>query len=180
MPSLSFIKPKAPKWKSRVSNRTPFSTGRFDNISSPHPYAAPDIIDIHDTSASFGSVVEEPAAPAPAPARPSLQASPHIKIDLDLSSEPFDSDWFQTRFTSNSSPSPRQQQNGHREESRVGIQESRALGVMERWEPQGVPTEVPTDEDDDIDLSTSEDDVLDHLKAMDVSVLSIASNSRSR
>lgn len=33
-----------------------------------------------------------------------------------------------------------------------------------------MPMEVPIDDDDDIDLSTSEDDVVKSLEAMDVSV----------
>ncbi|KAF9450802.1 hypothetical protein P691DRAFT_433425 [Macrolepiota fuliginosa MF-IS2] len=166
MPSLSFIKPKAHKWKAMVSNRTPFPVGRFDSISSPHPYASPDIIDVQDNSISSESIAELPAPPGP-----SIPQSPNLKIDVDLSYEPFDSDWFQTRFTSVSSPSLGQQHNGNRgEATRAVIQEGRSMGLAERWEPQGVPTEVPTDDDDDIDLSTSEDDVLNHLQTMDVSV----------
>lgn len=168
MPSLSFIKPKAPKWKAIVSHRTPFPAGRFDNPNSPHPYASPDIIDIHDNTASSDSV----PAPEPPP-KPTIprQPSPHIQIDIDLSSEPFDSDWFQTQFTASPSPLQQQQIVQGVDGNQVAVGGSPALGVTERWEPRGVPNEGPTDDDDDdIDISTSEDDVLDHLRAMDVSV----------
>ncbi|KXN89781.1 hypothetical protein AN958_05321 [Leucoagaricus sp. SymC.cos] len=169
---ISFIRPKAPKWIPIVHNRTPFSSGRVENpAGSPHPYASPDIIDIHDTTAtptSFDSVAE-----------PTLQTkssvstvTPNLKIELDLSSDPFDEDWFQTRFTLPSSPRHLSACPQRAEGSRVAASEARGVSPARRWEtPRSVPAEVQTDnDDDDIDLSTSEDDVLDHLKAMDVSI----------
>lgn len=171
MPALpSFIRPKPAKWKSIVSNRTPFPT-RFDNISSPHPYAAPEILDIHDNTGSFGVVT----APPPPPVKPSIQDSPQITLDLNvnLSSGDFDSDWIENQFATTTPVSHYQPDRQGGERNRIAVYEGRAFAPTStlRWEPRGVPTEVPIDDDDDdIDLSTSEDDVVKSLEAMDVSV----------
>jgi hypothetical protein len=164
MPTLSFIhKPKAPRWKSIVSSRNPFPLSRVDNTprEPPHPYASPDIIQIHNSSVSFDSVDEGTAQP-----KPEVHTSPNIRIELDIPSETFDPDWFQTIASPLNLLS-----NGQAEGSRIAANNLRPHGLTPRREPQSVPIEVHTDdEDDDVDLSTSEDDVLDHLKAMDVSV----------
>jgi hypothetical protein len=166
MPTLSFIKPRAPRWISIVPNRSPFPTARDDNTSFLHPYASPDVIDIIDNTTSPGSIADNTP-----PARPPPRPSPQLKIELDLPSEPFDSDWFQARFTS-TPPPPHQSYNGQAAGSRIAAGEGRTLVPAKRSEPpQSVPAEVPTDDDDDdFDLSTSEDDVLGRLRAMDVSV----------
>lgn len=165
MPVLpSFIKPKPAKWKSIVSNRTPFPT-RLDNNSSAHPYAAPDILDIHDGSASFGSVTAPPV-----PTKSPIQDSPQITLDLNvnLSTGDFDSDWIENQFPAASVLHYPLERRG----DRVTAYETRPFPPTStpRWEPRGVPMEVPIDDDDDIDLSTSEDDVVKSLEAMDVSV----------
>lgn len=184
MPSLSFIRPKAPKWKSIVSNRTPFPSSRFDNLntSSPHPYASPDILDINDRTSSLGPTPTPPSKspsprhptpspPSPPPAASSTSLAPPtrpVQIDIDLSSEPFDSDWFQTRFI-DCPTSPREKGKGTVNNRIPGGRNSTVgFADIQRAAINKAPAAV--DEEDDIDITTSEDDVLDDLKAMDVGV----------
>ncbi|EKM78473.1 hypothetical protein AGABI1DRAFT_92761 [Agaricus bisporus var. burnettii JB137-S8] len=185
MPSLSFVRPKAPKWKSIVSNRTPFPSSRFDNLntSSPHPYASPDILDINDKTSSLGPTRTPPSKspsprhptpspPSPPPAASSTSLAPPtrpVQIDIDLSSEPFDSDWFQTRFI-DCPTSPREKGKGTVNNRIPGGRNSTVgFADIQRAAINKAPAAV--DEEDDIDITTSEDDVLDDLKAMDASTI---------
>lgn len=181
MPSLSFMKPKTTRWKAIVSNRSPFPPSRGDNlnIASPHPYASPDILNINDGISSQRSTPEPPPkSPAPRhlappgsrplPATSSTLPAPPVQIDVDISSEPFDSDWFQTHVTE--SPSSPWFKDKGKVCNRVAVGKTRAVEVA-RASPLAINRPpIVVDEDDDVEMSSSEDDVLGDLKAMDVGV----------
>lgn len=163
MPSLSFISlpkaPKAPRWISKVP-RPLFSAARVDPVSltPPHPYASPDIIDIqgHTTHESVGErTVSE---------KRSGQIFSHPKPNFELPPDPFGSDWFQTTY--NVPPS-------HQSSGGSKIAASQTVGSNREWKPsRSAQEEIQRDDDDDFDHfdhSTSEDDVLDYLKSIDVS-----------
>jgi hypothetical protein len=183
MPSLSFIKPKTNKWRAIVSNRTPFPPSRGDNLNtcSSHPYASPDILDINDSLSSARSTPEPPpkspnprhltppvTRPHPAAPSTSLAPTPPVQIDIDLSSEPIDSDWFQTHVTE--SPSPSWFGDKGKVSNRVAVRRNRIVEVAKAPYAAINRAAIVIDEDDDIEISSSGDDVLDDLKAMDVGI----------
>jgi len=159
MPTLSFISlpkaPKAPRWISKVP-RPLFSAARVDPVSltPPHPYAYPGIIDIHDHT-THESVVERTVSE-----KRSGQIFSHTKADFELPTDPFGSDWFQTTFNV---PPSNQSSGGSK------IAAGRTAGSNREWKPSRSAQEEIQRDDDDFDPSTSEDDVLDYLKSIDVS-----------
>jgi len=159
MPALSFISlpkaPKAPRWISKVP-RPLFSAARVDpvSLSSPHPYASPEIIDIH------GHTTHESVDEQIVSKKRSGQIFSHTKADYEVPPDPFGSDWFQTTFNV---PPSRQSPGGSKTAA------GRTVGSNGEGTSLRSTQEEIQHDDDDFDRSTSEDDVLDYLKSMDVS-----------
>jgi len=86
----------------------------------------------------------------------------HTKTNFELPPDPFGSDWFQTTYNV---PSSHQSSGGSK------IAASQTVGSNREWKPsRSAQEEIQRDDDDDdFDHSTSEDDVLDYLKSIDVS-----------
>lgn len=159
MPSLSFISlpkaPKAPRWISKVPR--PLFSARVGPVSltPPHPYASPDVIDIQ------GHTTHESVDERTVSEKRSGQIFSHTKPDFELPPDPFGSDWFQT--THNVPPS-------HQSSGGSKVAAGRRVGPNRDWKPsRSAQEEIQRDDDDDFDHSTSEDDVLDYLKSIDVS-----------
>lgn len=179
----SFISTYKPGRKTnlKVALRSPFGKRRYDPTSSaPHPFAAPDVIDINHDSESpserRASSLDfcDPNIPSPdAEGRVVYGRNdlfPPVKLELDLSPEPL-GDWFSAFPQTPEACASGLQRNG--EGSSAGRTQTTENGKLK---------DVIKEEDEDeegMELASSSEDVIANLEAMDVRTCSFDKISHS-
>ncbi|KAF5384185.1 hypothetical protein D9615_003240 [Tricholomella constricta] len=93
MPVLSSFISYRPKRRTKAPIKVspPFPVQNYNPASSPHPYASPRIIDIHD-----GRVPAPSPIPKPKPLY-DVTSTQRVKLDVEINPEPL-TDWFPTQF----------------------------------------------------------------------------------
>ena len=177
----SFISTYKPGRKTnlKAALRSPFGKRRYDPTSSaPHPFAAPDVIDINHDSPSERRTSSldffDPNIPSPdAEGRVVYgrnDSFPPVKLELDLSPEPL-GDWFSTFPQTPEASASGLQRNG----------ESSSAGRMQTTENGNLNDGIKEEDEDEegMELASSSEDVIANLEAMDVRTYSYGKISRS-